>query len=391
MLPKQKTSSSLKEVLSYTYPKLHSGKDSYISFYAFDPASGEMKRKRIKLNHITKASERKKYAQGLIYRLSVKLEEGWNPFIEAENSLAYHQFSDVTNRYREYVQKLYNDDGLREHTMYDYLNKLQIMCDWNSSKKIPITYIYQFDKRFISDFLDYIFIQRNNSIRTRNNYLVWLKVFSGFLTQRSYLKENPTEGMTAIKQKRKTKDRDVIAEDDMKRLSDYLDKNNKHFKLACYLLHYVFIRPREMSFLKLSDFNIKHQTILISGVYSKNGKSEVVTLPKKVIELMLDLNIFSYPGDYYLFSKDFRPGKEQKSEKNFRDFWQRHVRKDLKFGLRYKFYSLKDTGITNMLKTCDTQTVRDQARHSNISITDIYTPHDIKEANKLLLSYEGEF
>ena len=37
----------------------------------------------------------------------------------------------------------------------------------------------------------------------------------------------------------------------------------------------------------------------------------------------------------------------------------------------------------------DILTVRDQARHSSILITDIYTPKDIKEANKLLLSYKG--
>jgi hypothetical protein len=65
---------------------------------------------------------------------------------------------------------------------------------------------------------------------------------------------------------------------------------------------------------------------------------------------MLDLNLFSNPGQYYIFSDDFRPGKEQRSEKAFRDFWIKHVRKDLDFDDQYKFYSLKDTGITNMLR-----------------------------------------
>ena len=37
----------------------------------------------------------------------------------------------------------------------------------------------------------------------------------------------------------------------------------------------------------------------------------------------------------------------------------------------------------------DVLSVRDQARHSSILITDIYTPKDVKKANKLLLNYEG--
>ena len=104
---------------------------------------------------------------------------------------------------------------------------------------------------------------------------------------------------------------------------------------------------------------------------------------------MVDLKVFDKPGHYYLFSAKFRPGPERKSEKNFRDYWSRKVRPALGWGLRYKFYSLKDTGITNMLRSCDVVSVRDQARHSSILITDIYTPTDLKEANAILLNYEG--
>ena len=74
----------------------------------------------------------------------------------------------------------------------------------------------------------------------------------------------------------------------------------------------------------------------------------------------------------------------------FRDYWLYYVRKELGFSDRYKFYSLKDTGITNMLHCgTDILSVRDQARHSSVLITDIYTPKNIKEANKLLLNYKG--
>ena len=66
------------------------------------------------------------------------------------------------------------------------------------------------------------------------------------------------------------------------------------------------------------------------------------------------------------------------------------MRRALGFSERYKFYSLKDTGITNMLKAnADILSVRDQARHSSILITDIYTPKDIKAANEYIMNYKG--
>ena len=124
---------------------------------------------------------------------------------------------------------------------------------------------------------------------------------------------------------------------------------------------------------------------------AKNWQEAVVTLPVHVIHLMLDLEVFSHPGSDYLFSEGFRPGREWKSEKQFRDYWTRVVRKELGFSDRYKFYSLKDTGITNMLRAnTDVLSVRDQARHSSILITDMYTPKDVKKANELLANYEGD-
>ena len=44
-----------------------------------------------------------------------------------------------------------------------------------------------------------------------------------------------------------------------------------------------------------------------------------------------------------------------------------------------------------MLKAnTDILSVRDQARHSSILITDIYTPKDIQNANDILVRYKGE-
>ena len=80
--------SMMSEVLSYTPPKLYTGKtgkDWYIGFYAFDPISGSLKLKRIKINHITKISDRRKYASDLILRLHEQLRRGWNPYISDDN------------------------------------------------------------------------------------------------------------------------------------------------------------------------------------------------------------------------------------------------------------------------------------------------------------------
>jgi hypothetical protein len=54
-LTKRNTAS---ELLGFTYPKLHDGKSWYVDFYAVDPSTGEMRRKKYKLDGLKKVSEK---------------------------------------------------------------------------------------------------------------------------------------------------------------------------------------------------------------------------------------------------------------------------------------------------------------------------------------------
>lgn len=393
MLPVFSARSSVKELISYTYPLLYKGKseksDWYVGFHAFDPAVGKMRRKKIKLNFIKKKSDRKRFASSLINRICQQLDNGWNPWIEAQHGKAYHLFSEVCQAWRSFITRMYNDGNYRNETYVGYASYLRNLEKWNAQRRIPITYIYQFDRAYLIEFLDHIFIDRNNCAQTRNNYLVFLRVFSSWLVQHSYLDRKPTDEIASLGKRMIKKTRTVIEQSDMLKLKEYAEKKNKHFLLACYLLHYALIRPKEMSMLRLEHFALEKQTIFVPDSISKNKKSAIVTLPAKIIHLMVDLRVFDHPSHYYLFSRGFLPGPEYRSEKQFRDYWSAHVRQDLKFPTQYKFYSLKDTGITEMLRTQDIISVRDQARHSSILMTDIYTPEDLKKANHLLLNYEG--
>lgn len=279
----------------------------------------------------------------------------------------------------------------REDTYISYLSYLRNVEKYLEDLKRPLTYIYQFDRAVVLSFLEYIYIERNNTPQTRDNYLTFLRVFSTWLVQNQYVKTKPTEGITMFGKRSKRKQRTIISDTDIIRLRDFLLKNNKHYLLACYLIYYCFIRPKEMSKIQLKHISISKQTIFIPDENSKNRKNGTVTLPKKVIELMNELNIFAHSNEDFLFSNNFKPGKDEKSEKKFRDYWTRVIRKELKFPTSYKFYSLKDSGITSMLKQFPSIKVRDQARHSTISMTDTYTPHDLQQADEYIKNHNGIF
>jgi len=386
-----KNSEILNETRGWSLPQVHYGKQQYISFQAFDPSTGKMKRKKVMLGHMhiggRPSKEQRRRVEDIRRRLIFKLEQGWNPWVEIGTVLEYTEVRDVLNRYRDYLYKLVSDDDMREESLASYLSYARMLESWLASRHL--IYIYQLQRDVVGAFLDYVFVERNNTLQTRNNYLAWLKTFSRWLLQRSYLREDPTAGMQAVQRRAKKKNRSVLPDDALERLHGWLEKNNKHYLLACQMLHYMFVRPHEMSYVKIGDIKAKSQTLTLHGETTKNRQDAVVTLPKKVLLLMVELGVLSKPSDWYLFSDDFRPGPERRSEKVFRDYWAK-VRRELGFPERYKFYSLKDTGITNMIRAQkDVLSVRDQARHSSILITDTYTPKDIEKANDVLKDYEG--
>ena len=385
-----KQQSAIHEIVGWKLPKLHQASECYVAFSAFDPARGKMCMKKFMLGHIKGKKAQRVYGEALIKRLTEKLLDGWNPWIELTQPLEYTEFDSVCEKYKEYLLKLLKEGSIREDTVASYHSYLKILRLWKEKYKINLFYTYQFNTRVVGQFLDYVFVDRNNTIQTRNNYLAWVKTFSKYLLERGYISTNPTESYSLVQRRGRGKNRDVIPDDVLQRLNAWLKEHNPHYLLACYILHYLFVRPKEMSHLKVGDFSITKKTLHLHGDNTKNHNDAILTLPDHVLKLMIELRIFDSPGNYYLFSNGFAPGAEWKSEKNFRDYWHRQVRKALKLTDRYKFYSLKDTGITNMLRAnTDILTVRDQARHSSILITDIYTPKDIKEANQLILNYQG--
>jgi integrase len=359
---------------------------AYIEFYAFDPALGKMRRKVIKLNRIKGIVNRRKYAMGLLNRLNEHLYMGWNPWI-AKDVSELKTIEEALERYENHVEKMFSSGYFRDETYTGYKSYLKILREYIATQK-PIFYVYQFDKRFCVDFLDYIFIERNNVAQTRNNYLNFLRVLSGFLVEKGFLNSKPTDGIRPISKRLFQKERTTIPTKTIEKIAEYCVEHDKHFLLACYLLYYCFVRPVEMTRLKVEDFNVAESTLTLSADISKNKTTQVVTLPKKVLEYAVSLGVLSAPMSYYIFGEDLKPGSAQIDTKLFRDHWAK-VRRKLKLKSEWKFYSLKDSGITELLdKNVSTLAVRDQARHSSLAITDVYT-RKRSTANAEIMEHDG--
>lgn len=370
-------------VLGYRLPQYHpGGKNSYVDFYAFDPSRGEMRRKKIHVDKYKSKREKKLHADMIIEAVTLKLRSGWNPWCDAERDRSFTPISEILDRYREHVDKT-----CRPRTKENYMSRCKVLEEYNAGRYKPIKYAYEYDSAFIIEFLDHILIDRESGPRTRNNYKGWCSALGEFMKQRRYIDENPAEGISKIKEREKI--RQPLSRKQLRDMRQYLQEENPHFLLACLMEYYTFIRPTELSFLRIDWIEVKQQRILIPAEVSKNKRSAYVGLNRTLIRMMIDLKVFDNPGDHYLFGRGFKPSTTRVDADQFNKRWVQ-MRKKLGWGSEYQFYSLKDSGIRDLANAEGIVIARDQARHTDIATTNKYLGID-KNVHAETKDFEGAF
>ena len=364
-MPKNNKQSSIIPMVAFKPATLRIGTDWLIVYYAKDTQSDKLVRFRNRVPKMSNKKERLRFAQKMIDTLNEQLYSGWSPYMG--NLTEVKTIDYCFDYYLKTLSKELSDGVKRKSTYNNYKYFITAFTEYLS--------IYQKNVKFISDistlicdhFLDRIYIEKEKSARTYNFYLMCMRTFFNFCFSKGFIKESPVKNTKTKSIKEKT--RVVLNEKEKAKLA-LLKEENFHFYVFCMTTYYCFIRPNELKKLKVENVNIEKNYITIPSSISKNRKTENVTIPNIFIEELKE-HIGKASKDLFLFGKKFVPGKQAVT--NLFYHWE-NVRKKYGFRKEVQFYSLKDTGITDMLNAgVPAIKVRDQARHSDLKITEIYT------------------
>lgn len=369
-MPKSEISTSRKRVyVDYKPAELRINTDWLIVYYAKIPAQNEFKRFRVRVPVIHPKSERVKYGKKMALSINQKLESGWSPFYEDSNN-GYKSIDYCFETYLKNIEKEKEDGVIRPDTFRSYTSLVKNIKSFIENRYSSLKFIIEVDTLFIHSYLDYVYYEKKNSPRTYNNYLRFLNTFFEWCKTKRFVTQNPTDG---IKAKAKTQKKREVLTDDIKLKVNKLQQTNFHYYVLCMATYYCFIRRTELTKIKVSDVNLLKGYILVSAENSKNRKTEAVTIPNVFLPILAQHLTKAKNTDFLFSSNDFKPGTKQLSPKKISDEWAKFRKKE-KFDDKFQFYSLKDTGITDLLnRGIPAIKVRDQARHYDLKITESYT------------------
>ena len=379
MFSTDKEKINFKELTEWTYPTLHQGKQWYVDFLAYDPFKGKMRRKKFMLNRYPTARARKTMAAELTHNIVSKLKNGWNPWVDTGRSRTFTAWTKVMDRYKQYLDKAVAKGQLKPKTAYDYRSRLRQIELYQEETGNELQQANQFCREWAVDYLDYLLYDKDVTPRTRNNHRTYLSTIGAWLVERRYLTQNPIEEIRMLRED--VKYREPLSVSQLQQLKEYLNDRNPYFLLACLMVYYANIRPEELRNIQLGDISIAQQKVTVRAEISKNRKTQSVGLHDELVRLMIRLRTFEGTVDQdYLFSNDLHPGKQQAYINRFRLEW-RKVREALHWDDRYQFYSLKDSGIRDGINAMGLLYARDQARHSDVAVTNLYAkrqddPHE---------------
>ncbi len=366
--------------IHYREAKLTQGKEWFISFYVIDPVSSKLKRVRIKCNRVRNVKQRKADALRMVAGINQRLSMGWNPLAEGIAPKAAEPMSACLDNYLKVKKKELEANSLRCYASFidifrAYLKKAGFPQNFCASS---------FSAAHAQAFMDEM--EERLSPKTYNNYVTFFRCLFLWMQERGYIDGNPFDGIAKKPKRTIKKNRRLLTDGELSKLVGYLTEHNPEYLAIAMLCYGCFIRPKEIALLKCGDIDIGKQLIHISADIAKNDNDSFRTIPDEIMPAIKRLDLSD--KDCYVFGEhyqwDFTPGYKLICSRKIAKYWELVIRKELGFGMDLKFYSLKDTGITNMLTSgVPINLVRQQADHSSVAMTAIYVGKKA-EANSAL-------
>lgn len=247
--------------------------------------------------------------------------------------------------------------------------------------------VAEFGRRHCRAFWDNLVGSGEYRGRSLNNYLVCLRTLWNELIERDIVQENP---WNKIKPERVgEKVRRPFTDDERRMVAAEIEQTDYWMFRGVLLQFFCYVRPVELLRLRFKNFDLGRGVLTVESSEAKSWKKRVVTIPKSILHYFIDGIFDKHPANYFLFGRkqigvrrwSLEPATIPISEGRLyirhRRVLQR-LRDAGKLGdiTGLHWYSWKDTGISMHTRKTSPVATKDQAGHSDLSITSVYYHSD---------------
>lgn len=355
-------------LLGYVLPVLHENeKGWYVDYYVRHPGTGKLVRKRIKLNRYKNINTRRTAARQLMLTLTARLQAGWTPWGK-QGDRGMTSLELVLSKWEASKSR-----QLRHSAPYSYSSMTHVIREWMRGQGMLLKPAAEVGRNHIARFLQYLTSERQVSNRTYNNYLVFLGMMFRWMVENEFLASSPVENFT--KRKPAPKSRTYLNETERAEMIAWIEQNDPDFLLPCLFVYGTLIRPAELRRLRVHHVDLVRHVILVPAEESKSGIERIPAIPDWMMRVLWEKGFDKYPAKCWLISSRLVPGDRPAPRNMLNRHWLK-MRNALGWDQRHQLYSLRDTGIIQLLRDgVDLLHVMQQAGHTEVGTTNKYLKH----------------
>lgn len=271
--------------------------------------------------------------------------------------------------------------------------KLLAWCERLHYAGVPVS---EFGKRHCRAFWDSLVSAGQYRGRSLNNYLVCLRTLWNEMQAREIVQENP---WAKIKPERAgEKVRRPFTDQERRIVAAEIERTDYWMFRGVLLQFFCYIRPVELLRLRFKNFDLGAGVVTVESSEAKSWKKRRVTIPQSVLHYFRDGVFDRQPANYFLFGRRqigahtwiLEPSTVQVSECRMYKRHRRVLERLKDDGLLHDiaglhWYSWKDTGISMHTRKTSPVATKDQAGHTDLSITSVYYHADAVNAEYMVL------
>ncbi len=274
---------------------------------------------------------------------------------------------------KEQIEKVHKEQGAEELNRIE--KRLNLLAStyreatrkvYKSAFKIFRKYVEPrgLEKKTMEDFFwEELTTVRKLAPKSFNWYLSVIKQFLGWVDKAHLLKEikkrteNPTPAAYFTKKQ-------------IYFLMNYLSKHDDELFFFVHFLYFCFLRPKEISLLKVGHIILEEKKILVLASIAKNKKQQYITIPDAFFHFLERKIKNRNPNEFVFYTKSaYKPMGVSYMSKRHRIILKK-IHMDT---TRYKLYSWKHTGaVAATLAGVHIKQLQTQLRHSSLDQVDQY-------------------
>ncbi len=361
--------------------------------YSFN---GKQYRLKGDINRLKDYKEKAYQGEVLLQSIKDDLKNGFNPDNpEAFIAQITQENISLPDAVEKYLEELRN--YTRPKTVVSYQSKLRYLIEAFPNKRVKDFTARDIEKYIHNKihstkpaklFLHNKSIQLKKAIPWTQNTVrsakgIFRAFFQWCINNKFYVVDNPASKIEAkkIRSEVAAKPRHIpFTKEDLGKVMDYLDKNDKPVAFFCRFIYSTCLRPGEISKLRLNDIELTKGQITVPLDTTKNTKKtsvDIIDIEPNLLEQIKKLEIERYPSEYFLTSKSENIIGEESIGSN--TAYKRFIKalKALEMHEKgYTLYSFKHySNIQRFHSGWNLAEIMMANRHSSVSMTEIYLKH----------------